>query len=291
MRYRARRGFTLAELVVATTLIAVVMTLVYSAFHSSTKLWREGEQELASLQDVRLATLVMARELQSMVTGADYLFEGTDREFSFYTLSPPMDVREGQNVRVLWVRYRLRPDPKAKGSVLVREEAVVESGPPLLRPNDDHSEDFVQKKAERVKMGRKRRFDLASGITAFRVAYLWLPPKDEDQVLASLSAGTAEGTTGGAAPQARPRAGAGPTGSAGALDSTGSELGPVEPVQLFEADEQRLGWGRPQGMRIDISVAPPVKSREVQTFSENIVFRGPTHLLKEGEDNGPKVRS
>lgn len=173
----APKGFTLAELLVASTLLAIVMAAAYTAFSTQLRVWRRGEQGMEAHQDARTALTIMGRELQSTVARAAHLFEGDDDEFEFFAVVPPMDVDEGSEARVMWIRYRVAPNPDQKGDRLIREEAVVES--PLPLPPLEGETMAVS----RLETGRKEKFELATRVLDFGINYYWVIPVDLSKVV------------------------------------------------------------------------------------------------------------
>jgi len=159
-------GFTLAELIVATTVLTVVMTAVYTAFGSTIRAWRVGESQLHVYQDARTALSVMSHELGCLLGGTQHLFQGKDDEIEFFTVTPPMNVDKGEGPRVMWVRYRFN----RTGHTLVRQEALVTDPLPLApRGNQDID-------PSRIKMGRKYKFEIGRNVRDFAVSYYWIPP-------------------------------------------------------------------------------------------------------------------
>jgi len=160
-------GFTLAELIVAATVLTVVMTAVYVGFGSTLRAWRYGESHITAYQDVRTALNIMSREFGCMLGGAEHLFQGKNDEVEFFTVAPPMNVEKGEGPRVLWVHYRFN----RVGKSLVREEAVVLKPLPLQPPEGQELD------KTRVKLGRKYKFELiADGVRALDFTYFWIPP-------------------------------------------------------------------------------------------------------------------
>ncbi len=232
-------GFTLAELLVATLITTLVMSGVYFAFSSSVRLWRNGEQGLQTYQDARTSMTIMTREMMQMLEGAGHLMEGDDNEISFYTVAPPFHHEDGEGARIIWVRYRTKPDASARGRILVREERIVESAMPM-RPKDDTEIDSTV-----VKLGRKRIFEIASGVLDFELTYLWAGEEEEPDAL-----------------------------SAGA---------PPEPVEIHELDEHHEGDGIPQGIRIALTMVDEAAPKQRTTFTTYAVFQGPTDQYEDPE--------
>jgi len=165
-------GFTLAELLVASTILAVILGSVYTAFSSSVNIWKKGESNLHTFQDARTALDIMTREMQNMVPGAGYLFTGASDEFSFYATTRPMDVEEGAEPRVLYIRYRVKSDPKGEGKLLIREEQLVESPLPAKPPRDGAIDTSI------IELGNESQFELAKGVKRFELHYYWVAPTE-----------------------------------------------------------------------------------------------------------------
>ncbi|MBX7256369.1 MAG: prepilin-type N-terminal cleavage/methylation domain-containing protein [Candidatus Hydrogenedentes bacterium] len=169
----ASPGFTLAELLVATTIITIVMTALFTAYSSSIRLWRTGESNLRSYQDARTSLGIIRRELQNILPGAIHLLKGTSDELEFIAVVPPMDVEEGSEPRTMWIRYRIKKGSGKAADSLVREERIVESSLPPVPPKDGEIDRTV------LKLGTEHQFELASDVDSFAIRYCWLPPKDE----------------------------------------------------------------------------------------------------------------
>jgi prepilin-type N-terminal cleavage/methylation domain-containing protein len=225
-------GFTLAELLVATTLITIVMGAVYSSMTNSLRAWRIAESDMAVYQTARTAMDIMTRELQCVIPGAAHLMEGENNELTFFAVTPPLEVEDGEGPRALQVRYRIGGRGQGDKRALVREESVVESALPLVPPGEDP----VDK--GRLKLGREREFDLATGVEDFQIEYYWQPPTEEW-------------------PQRKPDE-------------------PPEPMEMIVEHEHREKWGLPQGIRLTLSLRDPNHEGEVLEFTSFVAFRGPS---------------
>ncbi|GMU92562.1 MAG: hypothetical protein AMXMBFR4_16200 [Candidatus Hydrogenedentota bacterium] len=169
---RSNSGFTLAELLVASTVLAILLGAVYTAFTSSVNLWKLGEANIHTYQDARTSLSMITTELQNMAAGASHLFVGDNEEFEFYAVTTPMNVEDGTHPRVLWIRYRLKSDPRGEGRILLREERPVESALPSGPPEDGGIDDPI------IQLGRESEFELATGVKDFELRYYWLPPSE-----------------------------------------------------------------------------------------------------------------
>jgi prepilin-type N-terminal cleavage/methylation domain-containing protein len=246
MRRPSNAGFTLAELLVATLLSTLVMSGVYFSFSSSIRLWRNGERDLQTYQDARTSMTIMSQELMRMLEGAGHLMEGDDNEIAFYAVTPPFDPDEADGERILWIRYRVRPDASRPGDELVREERLVESPMPK-RPKDESEIDTSV-----IKHGRKRTFELASGVLDFELTYLWTGEQEESN----------------------------------SLDPNA----PLPEVEIYELDEHREGDGIPQGIRISLTLADQDAPKGRSTFTTYAIFQGPTDEYEApGEEVGTRL--
>jgi prepilin-type N-terminal cleavage/methylation domain-containing protein len=61
------RGFTLLEVLISVTLLALLSTLLFLILDATAKLWRETEKRVDSYREARVALNLIARELRSMV--------------------------------------------------------------------------------------------------------------------------------------------------------------------------------------------------------------------------------
>jgi prepilin-type N-terminal cleavage/methylation domain-containing protein len=174
---RNNDGFTLAELLVASTVLAIVMGTVYTAFSASVNMWKIGEANIHVYQDARISLDIITRELQNMVPGAAHLFVGGKDEFEFYAVTRPMNVEDGAEPQVLWIKYRVKSDPRGEGKLLIREERTVESALPAAAPKEGVIDDTI------VKLGSESQFELAEGVKKLEFHYYWLQPEEDQDVL------------------------------------------------------------------------------------------------------------
>ncbi len=165
-RPRHHAGFTLMELLVASMLFSIVMTAVYTLCNNVILAWRTTEQDYDAYQNARNVATLMQREFNSAIAG--HLFEGTDDEFTLFTVADPLNIEENQGRALLRVRYRYN---KAKDE-LVREEAQVATALPMALPDDG------ELPKNRIRVKHKEDFVVASGVKKIKVAYEWVPAPD-----------------------------------------------------------------------------------------------------------------
>jgi len=243
------KGFTLAELLVATTILAIVMTAIYTAFSTSIRMWQIGSSDLNVYQEARSAMTIMNRELNSVVTGANHLFQGDNDEVEFYCVVPPLNAEDGPDPRIMWVKYERQRASGREPAKLVRYEAEVESPLPL-EPTENEQEQEGDSFGEDpglvgIDLGRDTKFELVHNVEDFEMTYWWIPPPEDRAT----------------------------------IDGQTVEL-EREPVQL---DKNREGWGRPQGMKIVLTVVDPYSEEGEKTFTTFLAFRGETTQYDEDE--------
>jgi prepilin-type N-terminal cleavage/methylation domain-containing protein len=164
-RHKHNQGFTLAELLVATILLSIVMTSVYTLFFTTIGAWRAVESDYDVYQSSRNAMTLFAREWDNMVTRAGHLLEGEDNEITMYVVTEPMEVEDDRGRRMMQVRYRYNRTAEE----IIREERKVETAlPNTPAPGTELDRN-------RIKLGPREEFVVATKVRDFKLAYLWLP--------------------------------------------------------------------------------------------------------------------
>jgi general secretion pathway protein J len=100
MSRRAQRGFTLIELVLALSIVAVMLTILFSGLRVSLRAWSRGEQRAEALQHARGLTQLVEQalagaypymgQIDQNTSQAQLLFTGEADKLSFVTVTPPM---------------------------------------------------------------------------------------------------------------------------------------------------------------------------------------------------------
>ncbi len=164
---RRRAGFTLVELIVASTLLTIVMAGVYTTFSTSVRVWRSGESNYQTYEDARRAFGFLVRELRAIPQDALHLVNGSEDMIEFVTLAQPMHVESGDWERLMLVRYRLVSEGRGGAITLRREEALVEGPLPVAGQTDDLGQPLE------MALGRSYDFMLASGVERLSFYYMW----------------------------------------------------------------------------------------------------------------------
>ncbi|MCI4355196.1 MAG: prepilin-type N-terminal cleavage/methylation domain-containing protein [Thermoplasmata archaeon] len=113
-RRHADSGFTLLEVVLAMTLLALVVAICYGAFHLGIRAVEKGEVAVVTTQRLRVASDVIIRQIKSAVPYAVRnedddvypYFEGSGTSMRFVTTA---GMQSGGSLAV--VEYRLEEDP------------------------------------------------------------------------------------------------------------------------------------------------------------------------------------
>lgn len=162
-----RAGFTLVELIVASTLLTIVLAGVYTTFSTSVRVWRSAESNYQTYEGARRAFGFLVRELRAIPQDALHLVKGSEDTIEFVTLAQPMYVEDARSERLMFVRYRLVSGGRDGGMMLRREEALVEGPLPLDRQADGLGQPLG------ITLGRPHDFELASGVEDLSFYYMW----------------------------------------------------------------------------------------------------------------------
>ncbi|MFP4499616.1 MAG: PilW family protein [Candidatus Hydrogenedentota bacterium] len=161
------RGFTLAEVLVATTLLSIVMASVYALFGSTLRTWRSAEDKFDNFQNVRVASTVIKREINNILPEGGYFFQGEGHDFEMVVVSEPFNVDDGdgEGRRLMLVRYRFN----RTGQELLRQEAQVTMALPQRRRGEDKID------RGRLKTSKEEEYVVARNVRSFDVRYVWMP--------------------------------------------------------------------------------------------------------------------
>ena len=97
VRGRTHRAFTLLEVLVAVSILAVMMTFLFNLLGSSVKLWEVGNKRIEAAQAARVGLNIIARDLQNAFAGNMTSFTSTGN--STYNIAPFLGL-SGDNLTV-----------------------------------------------------------------------------------------------------------------------------------------------------------------------------------------------
>ncbi len=167
-RGNSTAGFTLVELVVASTLMALVLSGVYLTFTTAVRSWRSAESNYSTYEDARRALSLIERELHGIPSDAIHLIHGTSNSLEFVTVAQPLNVETSPSDSLLFVTYQFKGG--RRGGELIREEAPVMDALPI--PPVPPSRELPVG----IKKGRSTQFVIAEGVRGFRLDYAWAAP-------------------------------------------------------------------------------------------------------------------
>ncbi len=165
-----RGGFTLAELLVAATLLSIVMASVYTLFHGTVRVLQGVDPQSEGVnfdvyREARNALAIFEHELDNVEARAAHLFEGEKDEITLFTLSEPMQLEDLVGRHMMRVRYRHNRSNKT----LVRDEALVETALPKKPPRGRELD------RERIKVSKREDFVVAHNVRDVTFTYVWMP--------------------------------------------------------------------------------------------------------------------
>ncbi len=116
--YSVKKGFTLVEIAISTTLFAIIIIVVYSSFNLGLGIWRDRLSVKKSLQPIRVGLLKMEKELKSTFPYSGIPFKGTKNEISF-----PLVVSKEDITKIDTVTYYIEKGEDSDSVRVLRKEA------------------------------------------------------------------------------------------------------------------------------------------------------------------------
>ena len=132
MRRRAERGFTLIELVLALSIVAIMVTMLFGGLRVGLRAWQRGEERAAVLQHARSMTQLLQEALggihaysgqadkDTTAQAQVVMFQGGAERVSFVTVSPPMPLA----ATIPFIAVTLSMDAGDAPGLAIREKAL-----------------------------------------------------------------------------------------------------------------------------------------------------------------------
>ncbi len=123
-------GFTLLELIISLTIIAIIAMMVQNGFRLSVGAWEKGESAIEDQQRYRYALELIQRQLSSSLphtsskkvkTDSDVVFKGDDASLEFVSR---MSLLSRESSGMIRVRYRVEVKDDGKSVLLVESRLV-----------------------------------------------------------------------------------------------------------------------------------------------------------------------
>lgn len=123
------KGFTLLELMLSITILAVMLTIVFGAFRIGARAWEKGEAAVEEHQHLRIVLGRITRQLAAATLPAvadpqeaRAYFKGDARELAFVSQVPLIPRNERG---LVYVRYGVRPGQDRTDELVFEEQSIL----------------------------------------------------------------------------------------------------------------------------------------------------------------------
>jgi general secretion pathway protein J len=124
-----RQAFTLLELIISLTIIAVILVIIFGAFRIGIRAWEKGEKDIDKQQRYRIVLDLMQRQLTSItykkakIDDKDQLIlKGDPKSFEF---TSHISIKPENKFGIVYVKYMVVEGEKAKERLLAYEKSMV----------------------------------------------------------------------------------------------------------------------------------------------------------------------
>jgi len=145
-------GFTILEVLVSMIIVALVMTIIYSAFSAGSKVCNFGSKRAQIFHSARLAMQDIIQSIENLEYGTNDYYEfvgksnggtkGGEDELEFATSTSPTFIDGRWHAGLARVKYVLEKDSKSDGIVLEKWVADVE--------DEDFKDAYVDELSENI---------------------------------------------------------------------------------------------------------------------------------------------
>ena len=162
------RGFTLLELLISLTIVAVIVVIIFGAFRIGVRAWEKGERDVEVHQRHRIVLDLIKRQLASIcmrkVKGGGkepFLLKGDNKTMELVSHVP---ILPGNEFGLVYIKYVVKPDQEEVEHLAFYEKNIV-------LPEKDVGPDDVDEDAF---------YELIPGIQSIRFEYLKNQSEEED---------------------------------------------------------------------------------------------------------------
>lgn len=145
---RHDNGFTLLELLISLTIIAVIVVITSGAFRIGIRAWEKGERHIEANQRTRIVLSLINRQTASICpitvkdeNGNDRFFNAENKSLSFLSYMPLVP---GNTFSTVYVKYVAEPGADGDGEhLLFYEKNVALSDTEILEPVADDFHELI----------------------------------------------------------------------------------------------------------------------------------------------------
>lgn len=137
------KGFTLLELLLSLTIMAIIVALSFGAFQTGVRAWEKGEKKIIENQQIRIVPMLIRRQVASLSLpavfkrdGDLFYFLGEERFLEFFSR---ISLLPENSAEMVYVRYVVREDGEQRQHMSFYERSLFALNPMELDdlPDDD----------------------------------------------------------------------------------------------------------------------------------------------------------
>jgi len=124
-----RQAFTLLELIISLTIIAVILVIIFGAFRISIRAWEKGEKDIDKQQRYRIVLNLIQRQLTSItykkaiIDDQDRLIlKGDNKSFEF---TSHVSLKPENRFGIVYVKYKVVEGENSNERLLAYEKNMV----------------------------------------------------------------------------------------------------------------------------------------------------------------------
>ena len=177
-------GFTLLELLISLTIVAVIVVLVFSALRIGVRAWEKGEENVENRQRYRIVLNLMRQQLAAVCLSASgtgenrsVLFKGDDAFLEFISRK---SVIPGSPAGMVYVRYQTEfHKDTVHVSLYEKNTVLLKNAADMAVPNPDDYHELIRDMADFGFEYLKVSVDDKSGETKMEWQTAWDLEKDK----------------------------------------------------------------------------------------------------------------